>query len=524
MNIKQIAQTVRYLHPVQILYQIRKRLRKPHFQDEVPAISYPSQDRLPHREVEWLASDKVIDSDHRFTFIHQSAPFISWNDTEGGMLRLYNLGYMDYLMQDNLSYEERAGWIDRFVADRPQITHALDAYPTSLRVMNWVRFITLFRQEIEPERWHRWHRSLLQQLVHLEKNLEYHLLGNHILENAFALYFVSLYIGDTPRIKRSSQLLIKELRRQTLPDGAHFEQSPMYHAILLGRLLDCIQMAQLTQVPISDTTYVLLTEKATAMLGHLSSVIWADGSLPLLNDSAQDIAAPASELLRYARRLGLHNHQPLPLGASGIRRMENSRYELRTTDGSITASYQPGHTHAHALHYLLRVDGKPWVVDTGISTYEKNSRRAYERSTPAHNTVTIRRTNTADVWGGFRVGKRPKISYLHQDEKSLCICHNGLPHKATHTRTWEMDHQSLTIHDQLSTSQEAESFIHLAPEVEIWDVSPSEVRTSHGTIALLGASRVEIIATQVASTYHSLRENSTLVCTFRQTMSYRFQS
>ena len=38
---------------------------------------------------------------------------------------------------------------------------------------------------------------------------------------------------------KASCLLYKELDEQILPDGSHYEQSPMYHCILLDRLLDC---------------------------------------------------------------------------------------------------------------------------------------------------------------------------------------------------------------------------------------------------------------------------------------------
>jgi hypothetical protein len=39
--------------------------------------------------------------------------------------------------------------------------------------------------------------------------------------------------------------------------------------------------------------------------------------------------------------------------------------------GNILPSYQPGHSHADMLHFILYVSGKPVIVDTGISTYEK---------------------------------------------------------------------------------------------------------------------------------------------------------
>ena len=46
--------------------------------------------------------------------------------------------------------------------------------------------------------------------------------------------------------------------------------------------------------------------------------------------------------------------------------------------GSIGPSYQPGHAHADELNFELFYKGSPIIVDTGVSTYEKNERRLRE--------------------------------------------------------------------------------------------------------------------------------------------------
>ena len=71
----------------------------------------------------------------------------------------------------------------------------------------------------------------------------------------------------------------------------------------------------------------------------------------------------------------------------GYRRLQGSRQEAIIDVGNITATYQPGHTHADTFTYELHIDDCPVIVDTGISTYNKTPRRLYERSTQAHNTV-----------------------------------------------------------------------------------------------------------------------------------------
>ena len=77
----------------------------------------------------------------------------------------------------------------------------------------------------------RWNDSLYAQCKLLERKLEYQLLGNHLLEDAYALFIASIYFSDKKMYDKASCLLYKELDEQILPDGSHYEQSPMYHCI-----------------------------------------------------------------------------------------------------------------------------------------------------------------------------------------------------------------------------------------------------------------------------------------------------
>ena len=76
-------------------------------------------------------------------------------------------------------------------------------------------------------------------------NLEYHLLGNHLLENGFSLLFGAYYFQDETIYKIAKKIVVSELEVQILADGSHFELSPMYHQILFHRVLDCIQLIKL---------------------------------------------------------------------------------------------------------------------------------------------------------------------------------------------------------------------------------------------------------------------------------------
>src|SRR5699024_4625487 len=106
-------------------------------------------------------------------------------------------------------------------------------------------------------------------------------------------------------------------------------------------------------------------------------------------------------LFEYAEKLNL-SVKNKALKESGYRKFDDEDFEIFMDVGQIAPNYQPGHSHADNLNFILHFQGRPLLVDTGISTYEKNERRQLERSTHSHNTVTIDGKNSTDVWSGFR--------------------------------------------------------------------------------------------------------------------------
>ena len=174
-----------------------------------------------------------------FNFLNIKHKFedIDWNYSVFGKLWTYNLNYFDYLNQENISKEDGLTLIYNYIKSESCLKDGLEPYPISLRLINWIKFIS--KHKIRDK---KVDLILAKHLFLLNKNLEYHLLGNHLLENAFALIFGAYYFGDETVYRTSKKLLASELNEQILNDGAHFELSPMYHQLLLSRLLDCINL------------------------------------------------------------------------------------------------------------------------------------------------------------------------------------------------------------------------------------------------------------------------------------------
>lgn len=248
--------------------------------------------------------------------------------------------------------------------------------------------------------------------------------------------FGGIYFDDESLIIQADKILSEQLEEQILPDGSHFELSPMYHQIMLFRLLDCINLIQ--NNPNSNTAYLVpfFKNKSAIMLGWLEQICFENGDLPNVNDSIPGIAPSPELLIEYAQRLGIQTKRK-PLRECGCRKMKLPNYEILIDIGKIGPDYIPGHAHSDTFNFILYLNQSPFIVDTGISTYEKNKRRNQERSTLAHNKVMLDGIEQSEVWGGFRVAKRAKINHLVESTNQITAAHNGYDHiGCKHQRTF----------------------------------------------------------------------------------------
>lgn len=511
MKLTGIVLTVLHLSPEQILFQVIRKLHTSKFKQA----EYAGNIRTGHLTVP--IPKRVSLDGGQFTFLNLSSTFQGWEDNHYGPLWAYNLNYMDWLQQPSITPAECAFWIDRFIQDCQGNSIGTAPYPTALRCINWIKFFCDNSSYATAERIN----SLYSQLLLLSRRIERNVGGNHLLEDAFALSIGASFLNDPKMARKAARLLKRELKREILRDGAHYEQSPMYHCILLDRLLDCINYTSAFtatgQFPASMKGFLI--DCARAMTGHLKSIIWPDGTIPLLNDSAYGIAPQPSELLDYATRLGIES-SPIPLKECGYRRLADGRINVIADVGNITAANQPGHTHADTLNYELRIDGKPFIVDTGITTYNKGDRRQYERSTLAHNTVTVDGKNSSDVWGGFRVASRARVRIKEESENRIVASHYGFGRNCIHTRLFKLMNHSISIEDICHTNKSTVSRIHFAPDVEIMSADLSQIVTGQATIHIEGAVRLEIKDCESSVEYNDPKICKVAEISFRDHLAY----
>ena len=464
-HVKRLYHTLKHLKFTQVYHQIYYRLVKPKRVVTPWLGSFAQVDLVdfPEKQTSLSLSQDVWS----FRFLNLEKSFseelLDWSFADYGMLWTYNLNYFDWLHQSGVSKEQGLKTLSQFYAtpaeDNPIILHP---YPTSLRIINMAKFISKWGIN---EDW--LYSELLSDLKFLSSRLEYHLLANHLLENAFALYIGGLITNQKEITQKGKKLLIDELKEQILNDGMHYERSPMYHLIIMERLLDALNFAK----SFGDDLESDFKSYAIRMTGHAMN--WEDiDRVPMMQDSAYDIALSVSNILEYSKML-LGEDYPFESNDmidSGYRRLNSANFTLFANVGSITPAYQPGHAHSDELNFELFYNGTPVIVDVGVSTYEKNERRLLERSTSSHNCV-VSGGNSSDVWSGFRVGRRANVKIGLDDGQILIAEHNGFGTITSRTFDSTVTGQ-ITLTDKLiyqSTSKgyHGKGYLHFHPDVNI---------------------------------------------------------
>jgi uncharacterized heparinase superfamily protein len=410
-----------------------------------------------------------------FSFLNQRLQIgcpPDWNAADATKLWQYNLHYFEYLWSLDLETAKKlaAHWIGHHPFGKSRV--GWEPYPLSLRLQNWCcYFLGLHRTHVESDQVFlaKLLRSIIDQAVSLESNLEYHLLGNHLLENAATLALVGTCLAgpDADRIRSSGfELLADQLEEQILPDGCHFERSPMYQS-RLTYLIDQLAASE------DDRLSALVAPRLRSMKDALTKMTHPDGEIALLNDAAFGIAPnPGGLVGSFSAR------EVFSLPAAGYygARGEQGNYVIFDA-APVGPDYLPGHAHGDIFSFELSLGGSRVIVDSGTFDYESSEMRRYCRSTAAHNTMEVAGADQCEFWGTFRVGRRGRPHDVVFDSSTngftLSGWHDGYKHLAgrpVHSRwvRW-MESGLLVVRDEVSASKSVPvvSRLHLHPHCEI---------------------------------------------------------
>jgi hypothetical protein len=182
------------------------------------------------------------------------------------------------------------------------------------------------------------------------------------------------------------------------------------------------------------------------------------------------------------------------LAESGFVRMHAGPAVVIADVGPVGPDYLPGHAHADTLSFELSLDGKRVLVNSGTSEYGIGAERLRQRSTEAHNTVTVGGHDSSEVWGGFRVARRaqPVDRVINSDVDPIRVScsHDGfarLAGRPIHRRDWTLTPTALTVTDTIVGPGEGRSFWHWMPGIHVLPGSPIALADRSLRVSVNGA-------------------------------------
>ena len=465
-----------------------------------------------------MKSNKIYIRGNEFTFLNLSTVFeekVKWGYKQNGKLWAYHLESFEFLHQENGKNETGIKLINEFICYLNENPSAFTPYTASLRIINWIKFFS--EHKIENR---LFIKSLRKQSHGLYHSIEWHLENNHLLENGFALLFAGMFLNETAFFSCGKRIIIAELRKQILPDGGHFERSPMYHQLMLHRVLDVINLLKKNKATEKEIIRELISV-SSEMLGWMNAMKFENGTLPMVNDSAGGISLTCDELNLYAQELKIQEKK-ITLQESGFRKVKTAVYECLIDIGGLE-QLNAGHGHADSLSFILHVHKQPFIIDTGISTYRAGERRTFERSTEAHNTVTFKNRAQSELWDSFRVGKRVKILGINEGENFLEGSIRFYQGEIIHTRRFEFNENVLIINDSISGEilEPPISFLHVDKNSEIAH-EKSKVNSNIATIRFEGDLNIRIDEGLISAEFNRLVNCYRIAISFNTNMTTTF--
>jgi uncharacterized heparinase superfamily protein len=371
-------------------------------------------------------------------------------------------------------------WIERCDLALPGAGHlAWNSYAIATRLQWWA----LIGLELFPQ-WsdHRefaaaFLQSFFRQAEHLAGNIEWDLRGNHLVRDALGLAYAGLFgcilgVAESDKwLRMAAELADEQSAEQVLPDGGHFERSPMYHRHVLH---DFEMVSRIC----SGATRERVQRTVSRMHDFADWTLHPDGGLALFNDAALDEERPPipTRLVGTAARPRGGRH----FADTGLAVWHGQKWTIFFDVGPVGPDYQPGHGHADNLTLECSYARERLFVDPGTHSYDRDERRAYDRSTAAHNTVCVDETDSSEVWHIFRVGRRARpidVNVIANDTQfDASAAHDGYKHLGgvIHRRRAQLARdETLAITDQIegNGSHRLEGGWLLAPG---WTATPAE--------------------------------------------------
>ena len=468
------ADTIKSMKASQIYYRIRKMLKMDcsigcavtsNAGQVKPIAAVPGLDFDPVF-VERFPADEILAD--KITILHTSKEFHwnqKWHFDDKSALWNFNLHYFEYLFslidaykktKDRRYLDKSVEIINCWIDQNPQNNggEGWSPYTIDLRLTSWLNYYSYVNEELDTEFKERLLNSIHEQYAFLSCHLEKDILGNHYFEDLKTLILCSLFFNDAPVLNASLKVFCMECKEEILPDGMHFELSPMYHKLILeGVIRVAVALRGRNQADAEIEQY----------LQPMLDVAWSfeEGleRVPLFNDSGNNVSKSLQALVKVGKEyFGIKPVYKSKFENSGFYLFKKDDWKLIVDAGQPGPSYIPGHAHCDAGSFELYKAGTPVVVNCGTYAYQCEE-RGFFRSTAAHNTVMVNDTEQSQCWGAFRMARRAQTRVLDSCPNSISMEITDYK-KNKVERTIQMSSNGLTLID-VSQGSHLESYFHV---------------------------------------------------------------
>lgn len=525
------ANTILHTKPSQLYYRLGKILKRPCALGAASAVRgsdgavclMPELDFDPVFLARFPAEELM---ENKVTFLHEAEEFDwnrKWDFPDRSPLWNYNLHYFEYLFPLVKAWHDTGepaypakikemirGWI----AQNPQSAGCGWApYTISLRLVNWLSCYGYLSDVLDEPFRREMLESMGAQYLYLSRHLEKDLLGNHYFENLKALILCGVFFRDESTVRAALKEFRAQCAEQILPDGMHFELSPMYHKIILEDLLRvCAALGPAEKRDAELETYL------QPMLDAAYSLEEGLNRVPLFNDGGDNVAKSLNALINAARiHFSLTPKFRGRLEHSGYYIFRWEDYKLILDAGQPGPSYIPGHAHCDAMSFELFHRGQPLLVNCGTYAYQCGDRLFY-KNTSAHNTVMRKGIEQSQCWGSFRLAKGARVSVLEAEDASVLMEMRDQK-KGVIQRRITVGAKEILIQDRCP-GEVLQAFIHC--NTPIRERGANHWETDSG-VSLLFPSRQTVSFTQMpyAPNYGQAEYIPTLITEARDTLECR---
>ncbi len=405
------------------------------------------------------------------------APVCHWSridpldaDQVGDVKVIWELNRHQWLVRLGQAYrltgEERyaqtfAAYVGEWLRANPPGTgiNWASSLEVALRLISWCWTLLLFRESSVLS------AGLLTDLLsgvaahasRVERYLSHYFSPNtHLTGEALGLFYAGVVCAGTPRAARwrdlGGRILARQIERQVLPDGVHFERSTCYQRYTTEIYLHFLILAGRNGVAIPPT----MGEQVQSTVDFLLAVRRPDGSIPQIGDADGGHLLPLADrepgdlrgvfstaaalfgradfawaaggaspetlwLLGPAGLQTLDRLPPAPPASDPSRLFAQGGYAVMRSGwgpeahhlifdaGPLGCPVSAGHGHADLLAIQCCATGVPYVTDPGTYCYTTDPEsRNFFRGTAAHSTVMVDGLSQAVPAGPFAWQARPR--------------------------------------------------------------------------------------------------------------------